>query len=174
VSELDSAQSQNLAELNARLWAWLEQVYHATPHSALAGLTPRQRWHQDLAVIRPLGPFAERLDALFYHRYTRRVRKDATVSIHGQRFEVAFELAGRQVVVVVDAHREQVLGVENEQGQSLGPATPLDVHANTHRHRVRPLPPTTEASDHTPQFNAVELAYRRYGAALTDPQEDDQ
>jgi len=48
VSELTQAQCQNLSELNARLWAWLEQVYHQSAHSALAGLTPWVRWQQDL------------------------------------------------------------------------------------------------------------------------------
>ena len=174
LSELTAAHCQSLAELNARLWAWIEQVYHQTPHSALGGLTPRQRWQQDVAVIRPLGPLADQLDTLFYHRYPRRVRKAATVSVQGQRFEVDYALAGRQVVVVVDPHRAQVIGVENDQGQSLGPATPLDVHANASRRRVRPPPATTDPAERAHRFNAVDLAYRRYGATLTDPSEDNE
>ena len=166
LSELCEAQTQSLGELNARLWAWIEHVYHACSHHALAGLSPLERWQQDLERIRPLGAFAEKLDALFYHHYTRRVRKDATVSVQGQRFEVAYELAGRNIIVVVDPHRQRVLGVEDEHGQSLGAVTPLDVQANAHRQRVRPPPPTSEPHDRARQFNAVELAYRSYGGEL--------
>ena len=46
------------------------------------------RYQQDLPRIRTLGARAARLDALFYHRLTRKVRKDGTVSYQGARFEV--------------------------------------------------------------------------------------
>jgi hypothetical protein len=48
LSELDAARIGDLADLNARLWAWLECVYHRTPHEALAGQTPLARYQQDL------------------------------------------------------------------------------------------------------------------------------
>jgi putative transposase len=44
LSELDTRQIHSLEDLNARLWAWLEQVYHNRVHSALSDLTPLQRW----------------------------------------------------------------------------------------------------------------------------------
>lgn len=40
LSELDPKNVQTLAELNARLWAWIEQVYHQRPHKGFEGLTP--------------------------------------------------------------------------------------------------------------------------------------
>ena len=43
LSELDTARLRDLSDLNARLWAWLETVYHKTPHAALEGQTPLQR-----------------------------------------------------------------------------------------------------------------------------------
>ena len=39
LSELDDSRVIDLADLNARLWAWLEQIYHHTPHAGLDGLT---------------------------------------------------------------------------------------------------------------------------------------
>ncbi|MEM5373571.1 hypothetical protein V4C53_47920, partial [Paraburkholderia azotifigens] len=42
-------------DLNARLWAWVEQVYHRQPHSALGNRTPLSRYQQDLPRIRLLG-----------------------------------------------------------------------------------------------------------------------
>ena len=79
LSELDERRITDLDELNARLWAWLEQVYHRTPHGGLGGLTPLARYQRDLPKIRTLGAKAAQLDSLFHHRIKRFVRKDGTV-----------------------------------------------------------------------------------------------
>ena len=54
LSELDAAQILDLSDLNARLWAWIERLYHLTPHSGLGGLTPLGRYQKDLVKIRTL------------------------------------------------------------------------------------------------------------------------
>ncbi|HSM21159.1 MAG TPA: DDE-type integrase/transposase/recombinase, partial [Rubrivivax sp.] len=130
LSELDERRINDLSDLNARLWAWLEQVYHRTEHSGLGGMTPLARYQRDLPRIRSLGARAAQLDALFHHRVQRLVRKDGTVSYLGQRFEVPFELAGRTIKLVVDPHAGRVVGVEDDAGVWLGQATPLDTIAN--------------------------------------------
>jgi len=161
LSELDERNIRSLADLNARLWAWLEQVYHRTAHAGLGGLTPLARYQQDLPKIRSLGPRATELDALFHHRITRFVRKDGTVSYLGARFEVPYELAGKTVKLVVDPHEGRVLGVENEAGESLGSAIPLDAIANLKRVRRKPNPEL----NHEPLRggpNLVEIAYEQY------------
>ena len=165
LSELDHARLSDLSDLNARLWAWLETVYHRTPHSGqgLEGQTPLQRYQQDLARIRTLGVLAERIDELFHHRVQRKVRKDGTVSYQGRRFEVPYELSGQRVVLVVDPHAQQVLGVEGGTGESLGAATPLDAVANVNRKRRKPQ--SIEESSTAPGVDAeneVELAYLHY------------
>ena len=172
LSELDERLITGLADLNARLWAWIEQVYHQTVHSSLNGLTPLQRYQRDLPRIRSLGAKAPELDALFYHRITRFVRKDATVSYLARRFEVPYELAGKTVRLVVDPHAQQVVGVEDDAGVSLGQATALDVLANAHRTRRKPEPPEAVGALHnTPPKaprtgpNLVELAHARYYAS---------
>ncbi|KVW29022.1 DDE-type integrase/transposase/recombinase [Burkholderia ubonensis] len=65
LAELDTTNICELADLNARLWAWVEQVYHRLPHSALGNQTPLSRYPQDLPRIRLLGPLAAQLDELF-------------------------------------------------------------------------------------------------------------
>lgn len=160
LSELDATRIRDLSDLNARLWAWLETVYHRTAHGGLDGQTPLARYQQDLAHIRTLGAMATRLDALFHHRVTRLVRNDGTVSYLDQRFEVPYELSGQSVRLVVDPHTRQVIGVEDDNGESLGAATPLDALANVHRRRRQPRAieaPTSGTTD-----NAVEMAYRDY------------
>lgn len=160
LSELDERRITGLDDLNARLWAWLEQVYHHRPHAGLAGLTPLARFQQDLPTIRTLGPLAAQLDALFLHRVSRLVRKDGTVSYQGTRFEVPFELSGKTVRLVVDPHAETVVGVENDKGLSIGQATPLDALANLDRRRRQPNPLVAPVPSDGP--NLVELAYRQY------------
>ena len=162
LSELDTSRLRDLSDLNARLWAWLETVYHCAPHSGLEGCTPLQRYQQDLPRMRTLGTLAARLDELFYHRVKRQVRRDGTVSYQGERFEVPYELSGRSVRLVVDPHARNVLGVEDENGQSLGAATPLDAVANVQRKRRKPRPAEAPSSCDADGDNEVELAYRRY------------
>lgn len=182
LSELDARHITDLADLNARLWAWLEQVYHRTGHSALGGMTPLARYQQDLPRIRSLGAKAATLDSLFYHRVTRFVKKDGTVSYQGQQFEVPYALAGKTVKLVVDPHGVRVIGVESEAGESLGDATELDRQANLHRVRRKPEPPLDEdgvsVTGRTPKpssgsgggcgtstgLNLVELAHQQYYA----------
>jgi transposase InsO family protein len=162
LTELDERHIHSLDDLNARLWAWLEQVYHRSPHAGLDGMTPLARYQQDLAKIRPLGPRAAQLDALFWHRVSRLVRKDGTVSYQGTRFEVPFELAGKTVRLVVDPHAEVVVGVENEHGASIGRATPLDALANLDRRRRKPNPAPASDAGRASGPNLIELAYQHY------------
>jgi putative transposase len=162
LTELEPSRLRDLSDLNARLWAWLETVYHRTPHSGLEQQTPLQRYQQDLPRVRTLGALATRLDELFYHRTERKVRKDGTVSYQGERFEVPYELSGRSVYLVVDPHTQKVLGVEDADGQSLGAATPLDALANVNQQRRKPQPPEALPPSRTDRDNEVELAYRQY------------
>ena len=162
LSELDTSRLRDLGDLNARLWAWLETVYHRTPHSGLAEQTPLARYQQDLPRVRTLGTLAPRLDELFYHRAERKVRKDGTVSYQGSRFEVPYELSGRSVCLVVDPHAGQILSVEDADGQPRGAATPLDAVANVHRQRRKPQPPEAPSPSNPGTDNEVELAYRQY------------
>lgn len=164
LSELDERHITHLDDLNARLWAWLEQLYHRTPHAGLNGLTPLARYQQDLPKIRSLGTRAAQLDALFHHRISRFVRKDGTVSYLGARFEVPFELAGKSIRLVVDPHAGTVLGVENESGERVGSAIALDTLANLKRVRRKPAPVADVPGTDRAATNLVELAYQQYHA----------
>jgi transposase InsO family protein len=164
LGELDMDKVRDLFDLNARLWAWLDEFYHQDAHSGLAGLTPLERYRKDLVQVRPLGSFAPHLDELFLHRHERLVRKDGTVSYEGKRFEVPFELVGQTVKLVVDPHKQTVMGVESETGETLGKATPLDTLANSHRKR-RSAPHANVTTSHT-GVNLVEVALKEQARTL--------
>jgi transposase InsO family protein len=167
LSEIDERRILDLADLNARLWAWLEQVYHQTGHAGLNGMTPLARYQRDLPRIRSLGAKAAQLDALFHHRVARKVKKDGTVSYLGRRFEVPYELSGKTVRLVVDPHAQRVVGVEDEAGVSLGAAVELDQLANEHRTRRKPPAEVNEVTADRTQGprtgpNLVELALAKH------------
>ena len=168
LSEYDASRVTSLEDLNARLWAWCESAYHRTPHSGLSGMTPLARYQQDLPKIRTLGQRAATLDTLFYHRMERHVRKDGTLSYLGERFEVPYELAGKTVNLVVDPHAGSVVGVEDDDGQSLGMATKLDAIANVNRVRCKNKSGVATSGVATSGVatpgaaNLVELAYEQY------------
>ena len=163
LGELDLTRIQDLSDLNARLWAWIEEIYHRRIHAGLQALSPLQRYQQDLVRIRTLGHRAAQLDQLFYHRLSRKVRKDATVSYQGQRFEAPYELAGKTLQLVVDPHSQQAIWLEDDEGKIQGEVVPLDVIANSHRRRHKP--DSQVADSHQSQGpNLVEIAYQQYHA----------
>jgi putative transposase len=176
LSEVNSVHSLDIDDLNARLWAWIEQVYHRTPHGGLAGTTPLARYQQDLPNLRLLGQRAAHLDAIFHHRVPRKVRRDGTVSYLGHTFEVPYELAGQTVRLVVDPQAERVIGVEDAAGHPAGAATLLDAIANTHRRRRRPDPAGNLSADVLPPRtvgpNLVEWAYQQQYHGLPTREEN--
>lgn len=161
LNELDVNKIASLDDLNARLWAWLEQVYHQREHTGLEMRTPIDRWRQDLIHVRPLTPFmANKIDDIFCHRFERRVRKDGTVSWNGMFFEVSYNLTGEKVTLIVDPHANKVIRIESAFGDDLGPAVRLDLKRNLHRRRQRPHSAPDEAIKKGE--NAVDLAHREY------------
>lgn len=160
LDELNLQRLQDLSALNSRLWAWLAQSYHVSAHDGLKGITPKTRYQQDLAHIRPLGTLADKLNALFYHRHTRKVRKDGTLTFHSPVFEVPYELTATRVVLVVDPHTQQPIRCESKTGQDLGPVVPSESVANTQRRRCR----ATEIQ-HPP--SSPEIVHQQYNQALS-------
>jgi transposase InsO family protein len=138
VSELVDEKIASLADINARLWAWIDTIYHQREHSSLDKQTPLARFQQDLPRHRTLGLLANHLNEIFYHREKRAVKKDGTISFNSHCYEVDYTLSGQQVTVVFDPHEKKVLYVESlKDGCCLGPATPVDRAANNNRQRVR-------------------------------------
>jgi hypothetical protein len=166
LKELDTKQLKDLGDLNARLWAWIESEYHHKPHSSLDGLTPSLRWQKDFIQIKPLGSFSEKLDEIFYHRDTRKVRKDGTISYEGQWLEVPYELVGQKIVLVISPHEKKVVRVESASGEYLGAVTPLNPIANLNRGRARPKEKSDDAIESPKAFNMVELALENYEHSL--------
>jgi transposase InsO family protein len=88
----------SLHDVNVRLWAFLDQHYHAAPHAALLGRAPAAVYH---GADRPPDELDEqRLRTALTVRLRRRVRRDNTLSIEGMDYELdqGF-LSGRLVTI---------------------------------------------------------------------------
>jgi transposase InsO family protein len=88
----------SLHDINVRLWAFLDQHYHQTPHAGLLGRSPASVWQ---AAERPVDDLDEqRLRSALTVTERRRVRRDTTVSIDGVDWQLdQGYLAGRIVTV---------------------------------------------------------------------------
>ena len=93
--------ARSLAELNLRLWRWIETEYHQRIHSALQRQCPAERFAQRSQNLRTADPQTDWL-RLFLARAKRRVRLDATVSLSGQLWEVSPHLRGRLIELRYD------------------------------------------------------------------------
>ena len=85
----------SLADLNARVHEWLDQVANRRVHGT-TGLIPDEAWlaERDLLIRLPENRFAVHQDAI------RQVGPDATVWIHGTPYTIPAHLAARSTVVV--------------------------------------------------------------------------
>lgn len=124
-----------LADLNAKLWAWLGAEYHARVHET-TGRAPREHFLAEADELRPV-PRGKNLDEVFLHRETRRVRNDGTVRWRGGFLEVRPELMGDTIELRFDPTDEQARPRVYRDDKFLCDTVPLDRLANMHRHRRR-------------------------------------
>jgi len=130
-----------LAELNRLFCAWLEVVYHRRVHTE-TGLTPLARF--DAAGAPPL-PTPALLREAFLWSQERMVTKTATVSLHGNQYEVDAALVGRKVELVFDPFDLTRIEVRY-QHRPFGIAVPLVIGRHTHPQAERELPPPPTAT----------------------------
>ena len=138
--------ARDLADLNARFVTWLERDYHQGEHRGLDGACPSARFLAASEVIRPAPP-DEELRRLFLREDKRRVRKDATVSVEGQYFELTPALRGQYVVVrynPVDLHEVEIW----HQQRFVQIAKPLDRQLNARTHPSTGRTDTRTAETH--------------------------
>jgi putative transposase len=119
----------SLDELNQLFTAWLHQKYHRSTHSE-TGTTPAARYH---AADRtpPPRPDPALLRRAFLWREQRRVTVCATVSLHGNHYEVDTALVGRMVDLLFCPFDLTVIDVEY-QGKPMGHAVPRVIGRHVH------------------------------------------
>jgi transposase InsO family protein len=137
LANLDRKQTLSLEDLNERLWAWIDNAYHCSEHSAL-GTTPLVRWQRDIEHIRQLPPATD-LRPLFFHRLDRVVRRDCTFLLQNRFFEAPAHLAGETIEVRFDPLDPATVEIYF-QGQPQGTARLVDPVLNAQRPSPKPSP----------------------------------
>jgi putative transposase len=131
--EVDASNLTTLTELNESLWAWLECVYHQHEHSETKQ-TPLARYTAGLEHVRHADPEAVR--CAFLWREKRKVRKDATLSLQGNRYQVEPQWAGRTLELRFDpldlSQIELYLDGDVKDNARLGLATVLVQNRQRH------------------------------------------
>jgi putative transposase len=136
LTEERASRLTGLAELNRLFTAWVETVYHPREHSE-TGQPPLARWEAGGPF--PLPAAADLADAFRWSEW-RTVAKTATVSMHGNRYQVDPGLAGLRVELVFDPFDLTVLSVRSG-GRDAGTATPHHITRHSHpKARPEPLP----------------------------------
>jgi putative transposase len=127
----------SLAELNRLFTAWAETVYHVRPHSE-TGAAPLRRWQEGIPVPLPLPSPAQLREAFLWSEY-RTVTKTATVSLHGNTYQVDHLLAGRKAELVFDPFDLEDIEVRYD-GRSFGRAVAFKIGRHSHP-KARPEQP---------------------------------
>jgi len=136
LTEGRAARVKDLAELNRLFTAWTETVYHVREHSE-TGQPPLARWEAGGPFPRPSDP--DLADAFRWSEW-RTVTRTATVSMHGNRYQVDPALTGKRVELVFDPFDLTVLSVRSG-GKDAGTATPHHITRHAHpKARPEPLP----------------------------------
>jgi putative transposase len=134
----DGSGVADLAGMNGLFTAWCESVYHARPHSE-TGQPPLERWLAGAPFPVP-EPAALREAFLWSER--RLVRKDATFSLFGGRYQVAdLSLAGRKIECAFDPFDLSVIEVR-WNGRPHGLAAPQRIGRHSHP-KAKPEQPGT-------------------------------
>lgn len=115
-------------ELNHRLADWLASVYHRRVHQS-TGMSPSERFTKGAHHIRPLNPDID-LERLFFQRATRTVRKDGTIRLNNQLYEVDLALRGIEVELFYNPWTMESIEVRYK-GQSFATARRVDLVLNS-------------------------------------------
>jgi transposase InsO family protein len=163
-----------LADLAAKHWAWLGSEYHARKHET-TGRIPRDHLLADAHEIRAV-PRGAKLDEIFLHRATRKVRKDGTVRWRGGYLEVRAELSGESIELRFDPEDECALPRVFADHAFVCDTVPLDRLANMHRRRRRIAgepDPRAAATGLDPLGLIEDEHYRRTRPVAATPDDDD-
>ena len=147
----------DLATLNRLFAAWVEQVYHQAVHSE-TGQPPLQRWAAG-------GPFplpapAQLAEAFLWEEH-RQVTKTATVSLHGNTYQVDPALVGRRVELVFDPFDLTTIEIRLN-GAPKGVAIPHRIGRHAHPKARPETPPPTPAPSGIDYLHLIDTAHQQH------------
>jgi putative transposase len=159
--EVDARGVADLVELNRLFAAWVETVYHRRVHTE-TGQAPIERL---LAGPPPMLPTPELLHEAFLWSETRTVTKVATISLHGNTFEVDAALVGHRIEAIFDPFDLETVDIRF-QGRAMGRGVPHKI--SRHSHPKAPIEATAAVAPAT-GIDYLGLIARRHEAELARP-----
>ncbi len=153
------AKLDGLDQLNELFTAWVESVYHQRVHSE-TGQAPLARF---TTTDPPVLPSAAALREAFLWSEHRLVAKTATVSLHGNTYEVDAALVGRRVELVFDPFDLTSLSVRYA-GRDMGAAIGHQIGRHVHPGAT---PETSPEPAPVTGIDYLALVHQRHTAALT-------
>lgn len=127
---LEGNQAQDLEQLNTKLSTWIQTVYHQRLHSSIQE-SPEARFQRAAKTLRHLETDQD-IERLFYLHLYRAVRKNGTIRLDGQLYEVPLSLRALKVQLRFDPFTRQRLEVWY-QNKFIGLArqAPLNLNSET-------------------------------------------
>jgi putative transposase len=154
----------DLAELNRLFDAWVQAGYHRAVHSE-TGEPPLARWAKGIPAPLPL-PSPAQLREAFLWSERRTVKKTATVSLHGNLYQVDPSLARCVVELVFDPFDLTSIQVRHK-GRPAGTAVPFVI--GRHRHaKTRTTDDEQRAEPEPTGVDYLRILDERYGAGLQE------
>lgn len=122
----------SITELNQLFTSWTEMVYHRTTHTT-TGQTPLQRWDDGWRYRSPNRRDPDVIAEAFRWSAIRTVTKTATVSLHGNTYQVDPTLAGAKVELIYDPFDlSGPISVTAAGGVPAGEAVLLEIGRHVH------------------------------------------
>jgi len=120
---------ESVTDLEELFGAWVHQVYHQAVHGE-TGQAPAGRFAAGPSRLRQLAP--EAIDEAFLWQDFRTVTKTATVSLHGNRYEVDPALCGRKAELLYNP-LNLTCGIRvRYRGTEMGTAIPHVIGRHSH------------------------------------------
>jgi putative transposase len=160
--------AEALLQLNSHFTAWCETVYHRRVHTETSQ-TPLARWHDGWERLGH-GPSMVSADALteaFLWSTHRTVTKSATISLHGNVYQVDSALVGRKIELVFSPFNLDRIEVRYRD-RSYGLAVPFHITRHTHPKAKPETPEPAPARTGISYLDLVAQAHQQYLA--TEPQ----
>jgi putative transposase len=124
---LEGNRAGNLEELNLKLSGWIQTLYHQRAHSS-TGVSPELRYQQAAKTLRHLQAGLD-IEPLFYIELDRKVRKNGTVRLDNDLYEVPLSLRALKIQLRLDPWRRARIEVWY-QGKFVGLARLAPLHLN--------------------------------------------
>lgn len=122
----------SLEELNALFISWVQMTYHRTVHSG-TGMTPLERWDAGWQNRRRDRRDPDVIAEAFRWSAHRKVTKTATVSLHGNTYQVDPLLAGVRIELIYDPFDlTGPISVTAAGGLPAGTAVLLEIRRHVH------------------------------------------